>query len=96
MRREKIKLKKKTLIYLSLLWLLLFCLVFLFEYNEIMKAKEYCESIKKQYTFKIIHICDGEPIYKYSINGKQFWSYEIPKLNNISLNWSIVDEYKYK
>jgi hypothetical protein len=55
------------------------------------KAKEYCKSLNKEYQWKVIHLCDGEPIYQYSFNGKSFWSFEIPNMNNITINWSMIN-----
>lgn len=90
--KGKIKLKKRTIYYLTFLWLVLFFSICFIEYSEIKKAKEYCDSVDGNYKFKIIHLCNDTPIYKYSFKGKKFWSFEIPDLENIKLNWSIVEE----
>lgn len=84
--------KKSTLYYLTFLWLLLLFLFSFIEYSEITKAREYCKSIDGTYQFKIVHLCDGEPIYKYSFNGKKFWSFEIPDFKNMEINWSIIEQ----
>jgi hypothetical protein len=77
--------------FIVLLGMLLVVLSVWLVYVEIKEAKEYCDSIKGEYKFRGIHLCNDEPIYQYSFNGKRFWSFKLPDLNNLTVNWSSLE-----
>lgn len=75
-------------------WLIVFLIGFLLIglslhlfFKEYKEAEEYCKSINGTFEFKVSYLCDGDFIYKFYKNGKNYWGFdiELPKELNISI-----------
>lgn len=60
-------------------------------YSEMKEAEDYCESINKTYSFSMMHLCDGEVLYKFKRFNNYFWGFDMD-LTNISLNQTLLLE----
>lgn len=85
----------KTLFFYLIIFfgIALICFSILLFLNETNSAKEHCRLLNQTYSFKWLHLCNGEPIYQYEIGGKRMWLFQkdIPRLDNLTLNWSSLN-----